>query len=928
MEEQTTQIEQRLILITQQFLTELGAQRAVRQIHKTAQLDRDLGIDSLGKVELLHRIEKNFDIKFSDRLLAEAETLEDIITAIESAAPEITNIKPEFVEQLAKSQVDPSKALSLLEVLYAYGKQTPERPHIYLQDETGQEEVITYGQLIEQAQILARGLAELGIERGDTVAIMLPTCANFFYAFFGVQLAGGIPIPIYPPFRPNRITEYAMRESHILNNAQTRVLITFERAEGLSNLLRTFIKSLKTVTTVDQLMQSSSSLPKVTIKEDGPAMIQYTSGSTSTPKGVLLNHANLLANIRAYGQAINVQPNDCVVSWLPLYHDMGLIGAWLGSFYYGLPATIMSPLTFLARPERWLWAIHYHRATVSAGPNFAYELCVSKIHEADIEGLDLSHWRLAFNGAEAINPKTLQRFIEKFEPYGFKAESLYPVYGLAESSVALTFPTIAQKPRIDAILRGPLENNNQAEPANLQTQDRIEFVSCGKPLPGHEIRIVDTSNQPLPERHVGNLQFRGPSAMQGYFRNPKATEAVYHDGWWDTGDSGYIADGDLFITGRIKDIIIKAGRNLHPEEIEEITTQVKGIRKGCVAVFGVSDTQRGTEKLVIAAETAERNSARKQDIINEVTEKVTTAIGIPPDEVVLVPPKTIPKTSSGKLRRSSCKNEYVAGKIGKKRKPVWLQVVQLYLTGVAKQLLLASINTLRFIYSAYLLLIAMILTVIMVPVILMAPKKISHRWTQFWTKMFFKLGFCPVKVINRELLHSKKPLIYVANHTSYLDSILTFGLLPPSTAFVAKIELSQSRFFNTILNKLNVLYVNRFDFTESLEDSKKLQHALERGLPIAIFPEGTFHYTSGLRPFKLGAFKLAVDNHIDICPIAIKGLRTVLRERWLLARPNKITVTVGKPITPAAKEWSEVTRLMKQARQHIATHCGEQELNY
>ena len=267
---------------------------------------------------------------------------------------------------------------------------------------------------------------------------MQPTNPGFFYTFAGVLLANCIPVPIYPPLRPHQIEAYAKQEAKILRNAEVRMLVTFHEAEHLSKLLRAFIPSLKHVTTVNSLLKNDEKASFFGAKADDFALIQYTSGSTSAPKGVLLTHQNLLSNIRTFGEFGHMNHQDVLVSWVPLYHDLGLIGMWLSSLYHGIPLVVMSPLTFLTRPERWLWAIHYHRGTISGGPNFAYELCIRKIEPEQIEGLDLSSWRAAVNAAEAIQPKTMERFTEKFAPYGFKPEAYRPAYGLAESTVCLT----------------------------------------------------------------------------------------------------------------------------------------------------------------------------------------------------------------------------------------------------------------------------------------------------------------------------------------------------------------------------------------------------------------------------------------------------------------------------------------------------------
>ena len=326
-------------------------------------------MNSLGKVELMHRIEKAFSVQLPESAISSADTLRDLMKIIASTRPTSAAQMQQIISPTLKTiSVDLSNAQTLQEILTAYFSTEPERPHIYLQGAEGTEQIISYGQLYREAQKIALGLHQRGIQPSETVAIMLPTSAAFFYSFFGVLLAGAVPVPIYPPFRPDRIEEYAKREAKILHNAQARILITFSHAATLSTILQTFVPSLKEVVTSENLQATIGSLPDIFVEPTDPVLIQYTSGSTGDPKGVLLTHENMLANIRAIGKAIPVKPTDVEVSWLPLYHDMGLM-SWLGALYYGVPVTILSPLTFLTRPERWLWAIHYHRGTLSGGPN-------------------------------------------------------------------------------------------------------------------------------------------------------------------------------------------------------------------------------------------------------------------------------------------------------------------------------------------------------------------------------------------------------------------------------------------------------------------------------------------------------------------------------------------------------------------------------
>ena len=277
---------------------------------------------------------------------------------------------------------------------------------------------------------------------GERVALLLRTEPAFFHAYVGILLAGAVPVPLYPPFRADQIEEYATRQAAILRNAGARVLLTFAEAERVAALLRPLAPSLTTVATVVDLRHDSGVVRAtwIVVRCDALALIQYTSGSTGSPKGVALSHANLLANIRAFGEAFEVTGDDVGVTWLPLYHDMGLIGAWFGPLYHGMPIVSMSPLAFLARPARWLEAISRHRGTITAAPNFAFDLCARKIADADLEGLDLSSWRVALNGAEAVLAGTIERFTTRFAPLGFRPEALRPVYGLAESSLCVTAP--------------------------------------------------------------------------------------------------------------------------------------------------------------------------------------------------------------------------------------------------------------------------------------------------------------------------------------------------------------------------------------------------------------------------------------------------------------------------------------------------------
>src|SRR6516165_1145960 len=627
----------------------------------------NLGIGSLELAELLLRVQDKFGVALPPHILASAETPRDLLAAVARGQPAVRGDRGMVsLPATAPDGLVPQSASTLNDALNWHVSATPERTHIRILDDADGSLDLTYAALHQEAAAVAAGLIAHDVIPGETVAIMLPTCRAYFVTFAGVVLAGAVPVPVYPPARPSQLADHLRRTAGILANAQATLLVTVPEAVTLGHLLRSNVESLSHVVVPEALKDTSEDvlLPLPRPRADDLALVQYTSGSTGQPKGVALTQRNLLANIQVMGQAAAASGADTFVSWLPLYHDMGLIGAWLGCMYFGVPLVVMSPQSFLIRPSRWLWAIHANRATMSAGPNFAYELCLAKVRDDEIDGLDLSSWRLAYNGAEPVSATTIERFGDRFAPYGFRREAMTPVYGLAESSVGLAFPPLGRGPLIDRIRRDAFVRSGRAEPAKPGEPNGLRFVACGRPLPGHEIRIVDAAGNELGDRREGRVEFRGPSATAGYFNNAPATRSLFHGDWLDTGDLGYIADADLYITGRVKDVIIRAGRNLHPAELEEAVGNLKGVRKGCVAGFASPDPAGGAERLVVMAETRVTGDDARAALRSEIAATAVDLLGVAPDEVVLAPPRTVLKTSSGKIRRAASQAIYQAGKIG------------------------------------------------------------------------------------------------------------------------------------------------------------------------------------------------------------------------------------------------------------------------
>lgn len=924
------QIETQLLTITASLLKELKQDRALRALSLDADLEQQLGIGSLEKAELLRRIEMAFDIQLNESLLANAATLRALVEAVGTANPHIAPSTTRHYPTLPDANIHVSASSTLTQVLEQYARQTPDRPHIYLQNDRGEESVIAYGQLHQAAQGVATQLLQRRLQPKQTVAIMLPSGEDFFYTFFGVLIAGGIPVPIYPPFRANKLEEYMRREATILNNAHCQMLITFPEVKTLSRLLQSFVPELHHVLVPEDLRdetQSAATLASPTLTADDAALIQYTSGSTGDPKGVLLSHKNLLENIKAYGEAIEVKPTDSVVSWLPLYHDMGLIGAWLGSLYFGVPVTILSPLSFLTHPEKWLWTIHYHRATLSVAPNFAYELLLSKVPDKKLKGLDLSSWRLALNGAEAIYPNTLRRFYQRFKKYGLSEHTQCPVYGLAENAVGLSCSDIHREPVIDRINRLIFDTERRAEPLTSENQACHEFVNCGKPIPRHEVRIVDDQGIVLPDRAEGRLQFRGPSMMQGYFEQPEATAQITHDGWYDTGDFAYLVDGDIYITGREKDVIIKAGRNLYPQEIEEIVGDLDNVRKGCIVAFGVRNPKRGTEQFIIVAESHASEKNQRHAIQSEIVEHVATSMGIPPDDVVIAPPGTVLKTSSGKLQRSATKKAYMEGKLIKRSMPAHLQILRIATKSLWQRSKTALTTLFCGVYTVYVGVLATLILVPLFPVLRWAPSHFNRQFARQFCRLILLLAFCPIKRHNRNIIHTKKSLIYVANHASYMDAVLLIATLPPNVLYVGKQELLEIPIVGGYFKACGYLTIDRMDFHKSLEDMEKIKTALNRGQSIMLFPEGTFAYATGIRPFKLGAFNLAIQSGVPLCTIGLRGTRQLLRAYAKCLIPSKLSIHFGSILEPENQEFHEAVRLRELSRAEICTLSGEKPIN-
>ena len=499
------------------------------------------------------------------------------------------------------------------------------------------------------------------IEPGDRVALCVPTSTDFLHAFFGVLYAGGVAVPLASmvPMKPEYIPPFLEGRAPVINDSGAKLLVTLPELVDTLSGLKEHCAKLQSIICADDIDGTADGFVPAERGHADLAMLQYTSGSTGNPKGVELTHHCLLWNLDAIRSGIDVVPGDYCVSWLPLYHDMGLIGGCLYPLSQGMGTALMATEVFLTDPSFWMQAMGMKKATMTVAPNFGFALSVKRVNPDMLAGVDLSAMRVMLCGAEPIDPEILAAYQDKFASLGLQPNVILPVYGLAEATLAATFSVCLEPPKVARLDRARLEAERAA--IDSDADDAIEVVSVGTPLLSNEIRIVSPETGKVCGDDVeGEVLLQSPSVMRGYFKNPEASAQTVVDGWLHTGDLGFVRDGDLYITGRIKDLIITYGRNFYPHDIERIAQRAKGVRTGCVVAFAVHNEEESTDEIAIVAET--RSSDRKEliEMRREMRKLLINLIECNPKHVWLVPPGQVPKTTSGKLRRNEARSMFVA----------------------------------------------------------------------------------------------------------------------------------------------------------------------------------------------------------------------------------------------------------------------------
>ena len=542
---------------------------------------------------------------------------------------------------------------TIVEALHRAAELDPPGAGMRFLDRREKPTLLSWPQVRARALAVAGGLRAAGVQTGERVCLVLPTEPAFADVFFGILLAGAVPVPLYPPVRLGRLDEYFARSAAMVDACQAVAVVASPRVlRVLGRLLEHVVPrcGLLDVTTLERTHRIEAAAPA----PDDLALVQFSSGTTVAPKPVGLTHAQVMSNARAVLAALDEahppgpELRHCGVSWLPLYHDMGLIGCILPALDRPSDITLIPPEAFLARPAIWLRALSTYGGTISPAPDFAYALCVERIRDEELDGVDLSRWCAALDGAEPIAPANLRAFQERFARWGLRDSALTPVYGLSEAALAVTFSPMDRPFRT---FRVDAERLSEGTAVTVESGG-VELASVGRPLAGFGVAVRDAGGRDLPEGTVGHIHVSGPSVMQGYLDR---AEQPIEAGWLQTGDLGFVLDGELVITGRAKDVIVLRGRNHAPQEIERAVDPVEGIRTGCAVAVGL--VGESGEQLVVFVEAR----SPREDLADDCLRAIQTATGLKADLVLVLEPGTLPRTSSGKLRRGESLRRWQAG---------------------------------------------------------------------------------------------------------------------------------------------------------------------------------------------------------------------------------------------------------------------------
>ena len=546
------------------------------------------------------------------------------------------------------------------ERLQSHLHQTPERVAVTLQFANLPDLPISYSQLLRGAQGFSASLKKEGVAPGEVVLLILRHGEELIYSYFGAIIHGAIPSVM--SFLTEKLSpeRYRADLSTLISVTRPAAIVTYgEFVDEVREALKgeDSVRAVIVAESVPAEKVNISSWSGLKRKPEDIALLQHSSGTTGLQKGVALSYQAVFNQLDAYSKVLGLNEKDVIVSWLPLYHDMGLIAGFLLPIFYGIPLVLMSPFDWVRAPYRLMQSVSKYKGTLSWLPNFAYNFCAQKIRDRHLEGVDLSTWRAVINCSEPVRWESHLAFQEKFQAYGLPENALHSSYAMAENVFAVTQSTLGSKPRVEVIEREAFMMERVVRDANDKAS--VTVMSSGHALPNVQIKIVDEKGNELPERVIGEIALKSDCMLTGYYNRPDATEKAFVDGWYVTGDYGFISGGEIFVSGRKKDMIIVGGKNVYPQDLEKLSYEVPGVHAGRSVAFGLFDEEQGTEEVVIIAEADSDDEAKNQKIAELIRQHVTKNSAIALRHVKVVGPKWILKTSSGKTARSANKEKYL-----------------------------------------------------------------------------------------------------------------------------------------------------------------------------------------------------------------------------------------------------------------------------
>jgi len=544
-------------------------------------------------------------------------------------------------------------------ILKSHYENRPDEVAIYLQHAGEEDKPITVREMITRAVSAQHMLESHRIKPGEVVLLIFQHGQNLIQTYFGTILHGAIP-SIMPylteKLQPER---YRVDLAALVEVTQPAAIFTYAEFEPEVRAALKEGDSVRSVMIAEGLGEGGEPVFDLSRRQpEDIVLLQHSSGTTGLQKGVALSHQAVLNQITSYADILHITKDDVIVSWLPLYHDMGLIAGFLMPILYGLPLVLMSPFDWVRAPYRLMHAVSKYQGTLVWLPNFAYNFCATKIRPRHMESVDLSSWRAVINCSEPMRHESHQLFLEAFQPYGFRKNAIATSYAMAENTFAVTQGGINKPVTIDPIDRDSLQIDRIARPA-LEDKPAIIMVSAGKPIPNTKVKIINADGNSLPDRHIGEIAVQSNCMLTEYYHRPKVTEQTFLDGWYLTGDYGYILNGEVYITGRKKDLIIVGGKNIYPQDLERIAMTVRGVHPGRVVAFGIFSQRVGTEQVVIVAEVNTEDPDERQQIADEIRQTVTQSSAVALRHVHLVEEGWIIKTSSGKTARLANREKFI-----------------------------------------------------------------------------------------------------------------------------------------------------------------------------------------------------------------------------------------------------------------------------